>query len=521
MVRPTPKQSMIALVAVALSATAAASASPGAPTIPQTARVPPIPGLGGLAGLLPPNLPVKLPPIFTPRPAPTPITSCNQTVTTNAVLTTDLTCVKPATGSVDGIIAGANGITINLNHHTIAAPATFNAGTAQGVTSGNLNGVGVLAIGFSDVTIENGSLTGWLTGIRLRAIEARAASATAPAVTAAPNAENVISAITVPDCAVSASTTPATAVSRGIDIAEPGSADITVAGASITGKDCGQAIRVHEAQGVTVKSSTLGAGGQNSSTPTAAGDGIVVDCGGSNTITDNTISWNARYGIYFGQADHNDVEGNTVNSNGSHGVFFGPPISGECSPATSSHNTVAGNQITGNHGSGIVVGPSIGGRVAAANSGENTLRGNTIAANTLDGIALEDTDNDAVANKITGNLVDGILVDTSSANDALTQNAVSGNQTNGVVVNGQSNVLRNNNSMSNKGDGFSIVGSPTSSAVACDESNCSNRLGGNQATGNAGGGLHVSAGNTDLGGNTGASNGISGENCSFGTTPCM
>jgi hypothetical protein len=30
----------------------------------------------------------------------------------------------------------------------------------------------------------------------------------------------------------------------------------------------------------------------------------------------------------------------------------------------------------------------------------------------------------------------------------------------------------------------------------------------------------MSAGNTDLGGNMGSNNGITGENCIFGTTPC-
>src|SRR5262245_1764191 len=44
-----------------------------------------------------------------------PITTCGQTVTTNAVLTQDLTC-----GAQMGIVVGASGITIDLGgHHTI------------------------------------------------------------------------------------------------------------------------------------------------------------------------------------------------------------------------------------------------------------------------------------------------------------------------------------------------------------------------------------------------------------------
>jgi hypothetical protein len=42
-----------------------------------------------------------------------PITSCGQTVTTNAVLTQDLTCAGV------GIVVGASGITIDLKDHVL------------------------------------------------------------------------------------------------------------------------------------------------------------------------------------------------------------------------------------------------------------------------------------------------------------------------------------------------------------------------------------------------------------------
>jgi parallel beta-helix repeat protein len=460
-------------------------------------------------------------------PAGAVITACNQTVTTNAVLNRDLICAQPPagtptalTGSVDGIIIGANGITINLKNHTITAPPAFNAGTAQGVSSSNLNGAGVLSVGFSNVTVENGKLTGWLTGVRMRAVEARAATTTAPAVLASPNQQNTISNITIPDCALSSSTTPPTATTRGIDLAEPGTNDNLVSNVSVSGNDCGQGIRVHEAQGNTVTSSTFHVGAA-----TTTGDGIAIDCGGSNTVSNDTISGNHRYGIELAQADDDTIGNNTIANNGSHGIFLGPPLSNECAPATSSHNTITANQIKGNSGDGIAVGPSTAAPTTAvptpppANSGDNTVEDNTIASNHLNGIAFEDTDNTASGNLVTSNLLAGISVDTASSSSTLAQNTVSGNKANGILVNGQGNTLIGNTATNNRGDGIDVPGGPTGT---CDPSNCSNRLQGNTASFNSVGGVVVATGNADLGGNRGVNNGtIPADNCIFGSRACL
>ena len=236
----------------------------------------------------------------------------------------------------------------------------------------------MLAIGHSNVTIQNGNLTGWLTAVRIRAIEANATAT--PPVAAVVSVDNTISKITVPDCAASTSTNPPTATTRAIDVAEPGADDNLISNVSVTGPHCSQGIRLHEAQGNTVKASTIQVGAA-----TTTGDGIAIDCGGSNTLTGNNVASNNRYGILIGQADQNDIEKNTVAGNGSHGIFLGPPLSGECTPTTASHNTIAGNQVRSNGGNGIAVGPSTNATVTTANAGDNMLQDNAVLFNQLNG----------------------------------------------------------------------------------------------------------------------------------------
>ncbi|HXW58113.1 MAG TPA: hypothetical protein VEJ23_01415, partial [Solirubrobacteraceae bacterium] len=81
-------------------------------------------------------------------PPPPPQPTCGETVTTNVTLNTNLKCPE------NGLIVGANGITINLRGHTI---------TGTGPSSGQYTGIDIDKQ--TGVTIKNGTVTGFYIGI--------------------------------------------------------------------------------------------------------------------------------------------------------------------------------------------------------------------------------------------------------------------------------------------------------------------------------------------------------------------
>jgi len=96
--------------------------------------------------------------------ATTPITACNQTVTTNAALTHDLSC----TG--DGIVIGAGGITIDLKGFTV-----------QGDRGSGDYGIDDSG-GWDNLTIKNGVLRNFDPGMYAAPADKVTVNALAPAV---------------------------------------------------------------------------------------------------------------------------------------------------------------------------------------------------------------------------------------------------------------------------------------------------------------------------------------------------
>jgi hypothetical protein len=78
------------------------------------------------------------------KAAGTPISTCGQVVTTNAVLTQDLTC------ATDAIVVGASGITVDLHGHTLTGDHVHD---------------GISDDGYDHVRIKNGVLRGFYVGV--------------------------------------------------------------------------------------------------------------------------------------------------------------------------------------------------------------------------------------------------------------------------------------------------------------------------------------------------------------------
>jgi len=98
-------------------------------------------GAAGLAAALLPGTPAWAGPV-----------SCGSTITANTTLTANLVCAG------DGLIIGADGITLNLNGHTITGTAGGN-GVADG-----------FAGHFHNVTIRNGRITGFFIDVTLSGV---------------------------------------------------------------------------------------------------------------------------------------------------------------------------------------------------------------------------------------------------------------------------------------------------------------------------------------------------------------
>ncbi len=78
---------------------------------------------------------------------------CGQVVTSDAKLPADLDCP-----GLTGVVIGADDVTLDLNSFTITGSDLFGTG-------------GVLSFGFDDLTIENGTISGFFIGVQVETAE--------------------------------------------------------------------------------------------------------------------------------------------------------------------------------------------------------------------------------------------------------------------------------------------------------------------------------------------------------------
>lgn len=310
--------------------------------------------------------------------------TCGQTITHDTTLTADLTNCPG-----DGLVIGADNITINLNDHTIDGTAT----QLPACDEPPLGSDGIRAGGHDGLTIENGTVQQFVNGIE--------GGAEGEGV-----ADSDLHGLVVRDNRFG-----------GISF---GSNQLLnnhnrIVGNETYGNGCGAGIFLNSADGNHVA--------RNRSHDNQGGIGVC--CSPNNVIEDNVVADNSDTGIaiYFGNHSHNVVRHNSVSGNAD-GIFVGFAEGSQDNLVADNHsydNTngaitledATGNQIAGNrldHSAfGVLVfgdanviarnqvtdiancpdpASPCGVGIAVAAGDGNVVRGNSVARALLDGIAV-------------------------------------------------------------------------------------------------------------------------------------
>jgi parallel beta-helix repeat protein len=162
------------------------------------------------------------------------------------------------------------------------------------------------------------------------------------------------------------------------------------------------------------------------STILTSGDGVYVDASGRGTIQNNLIGYMESCLI---EMNANATSAWTISGNQLSALYSNAynPISAIVID-TGSNITVSGNLINGNAGSGL---ESLGGGGLTVTN--NTISGNgsggTSTANQTPGIDLASTSSTISGNIINGNYGAGVLVESGSTTNTISQNSIYGNGT--------------------------------------------------------------------------------------------
>lgn len=228
---------------------------------------------------------------------------CNQPLTEDLTLDQDVSCAG------DGIVVDADGITVDLNGHKLA-----------GVGSG----VGILVSGQSDVTIMNGTITGFAVAVRTNT----ATDVVIKRVAFADNAE-------------------------GIDF-QAGSVGNTVKNSEFSGSTVRAIMLRSNSRDNDIKDNTF----RNNRL------GILVFGGVDNTLKDNTVSGSSLVGIRFNVIATGNVAKDNFLQDNVAGFEFVVTPTGSAVGNELKDNTLAGN-VCG------IKGPAAGNDLA-----DNSFEGN-------------------------------------------------------------------------------------------------------------------------------------------------
>ena len=250
----------------------------------------------------------------------TPITSCAQTVTTNAVLTQDLNC----TGA--GVVVGAPGITIDLKGFTLRGdrdPGDYGIDDSAG---------------YDNVSVKNGVLRNFAIGVF---------------------AFNGADGVSLWNLAASGNTAYGMYIDGASASVKSSAASGNSKGVLVTGDSA--TIQSLTASGNSVHGIVVNGDSAKILSSTASGNGAtgIMVSGGSGSVSSSTASGNGFYGIFvIGAAA--SVRSSTASGNAENGIAVGGASASVKSSAAS------GNGQTGISVSGTSV--SVSSSVASGNA---------------------------------------------------------------------------------------------------------------------------------------------------------
>jgi len=271
--------------------------------------------------------------------------NCGDTVTASTTLNRDLDC---SGSSTDGLIVGANNITIDGNSHIITGSG--GTSTYYGINSS-------ISPYYNNIVVKNLILTGFKDGIYLKS----STGSTIQNVTA--NSNNTYG--------IFLSSSNSNTLTDNTANSNPG-AGIFLYSSSNSNTLTGNTANLNST-GISLSSSNLNT--IASSTANSNNCGIQLYKSLSNILTGNTANSNNTYGIYLSSSNSNTLTGNTANLN-STGISLSSSNLNTIASSTANSNNTYGiylsssnsNPLTGNIMSG-----NIGGNLYVTGSFNNTI----------------------------------------------------------------------------------------------------------------------------------------------------
>jgi parallel beta-helix repeat protein len=281
------------------------------------------------------------------RPAKTQAVSCGDTITQSVKLTTDLSC-----GSSDGLVVGADHVTIDLGGHSIHGASPYN---------------GVSDNGYQYATVKNGTIVGFADAVSVD-------NAPHTTVTHVIARQNPSVAIAVQDSTFS-TVTSVTVVGYGYEgvYLQTDGSSLTGSTVSSSWNSAGVGVVVWGDADIVSGNTFLASSKQ----------GVQVQYGGGDQVTKNRVQGSGDDGIRLYDAQLATVSGNTVTGSAADGIVVRNTSDG----TTLTKNTVSANAADGIEVSNDSLGSLITGNVATGNrsSGidvENTSPSSKLGKNT-------------------------------------------------------------------------------------------------------------------------------------------